>query len=99
MKDPSVIVLVRFKSELSIEEIWRVAEERAPQFRAFGGLTQKYYLQDPQSGEIAGLYLWSSKEDFLAFQETELKKTIPLAYKVVGQPRVEVYDVVFPLRD
>jgi hypothetical protein len=32
------------------------------------------------------------------FQETELARTIPVAYKVEGKPRIEFFEVLFPLR-
>jgi hypothetical protein len=36
-----VTLLVRFKSPLSFDEVMRVVEERAPEFRALEGLQQK----------------------------------------------------------
>jgi len=57
MTQPALVLLVRFRSRLNLEEVMRVAEERASDFRALAGLQQKYYLQDSESGEIAGLYL------------------------------------------
>ena len=58
MAQTQFIVLVRFKSSLPFEELNRIVEERAPAFRALTGLQQKYYVQDPTSGEVGGLYLW-----------------------------------------
>ena len=51
MKSPSLILLVRFRSSLSLEEVARIMEERAPEFRALTGLQQKYYLHDAETGE------------------------------------------------
>lgn len=68
-------------------------------FRALEGLQQKYYLQDPETGEYAGLYLWRSPEDLNAFRQSELRASIGQAYQVVGEPRVEVYRLMMPLRD
>lgn len=98
MASPKLIVLVRVRSSLPEDEALRVMEERAPQFRALGGLHQKYYLQNKQSGEFVGLYLWDSEEDFAAFRESALRATIAESYKTVGEPSVEVYDVVGILR-
>lgn len=99
MSTPALIVMVRFKSSLSLEEATRVAEERAPAFRALEGLQQKYYLQDPATGEFVGLYLWRSPEDLAAYQESELRASIAEAYQVEGQPRVEVLRMMMPLRE
>jgi heme-degrading monooxygenase HmoA len=99
MKQPALTLLVRFKSPLSLDEVMRIVEERAPEFRALEGLQQKYYLQDAATGEYAGLYLWESPEALTAFQESELRASIAQAYQVEGQPRIEAYRVLKKLRD
>lgn len=99
MSRPAVVLLVRFKSSLPREEMLEVLEERAPEFRALEGLEQKYYLDDPRTGEVAGLYLWSSPEAFDAYRESELRATIAEAYRAEGEPRVEVYRVMKVLRE
>ena len=99
MSGPVVTLLVRFKSPLSFDEVVKVVEERAPEFRALGGLQQKYYLQDADSGEYAGLYLWETLDALSAFRESELRASIARAYQVEGEPRVEVYRVFKTLRD
>lgn len=99
MTTPTLVLLVRFKSALPLEEVMRIAEQRAPEFRALAGLQQKYYLQDAATGELAGLYLWESQDAFAAYRDSELRATIAEAYQAEGEPRVELYQVVMPLRD
>jgi len=99
MDEPTHILLVRFKSQLSLDEVMRVVEERAPDFKALSGLQQKYYLQDAATGEYAGLYLWDSPEAITAYRESELRASIAKAYRADGEPRVEVYRVFKTLRD
>ena len=98
MSQPAVVLLVRFKSSLSLDEITEVVNSRIDQFRALDGLTQKYYLHDKQTGEIAGLYFWDSAESLAEYQRSELRSTIAAAYSAVGAPRVEVYDILEVLR-
>lgn len=98
MKHPKLMLLVRFRSSLPMEEVTRIMEERAPEFRALTGLQQKYYLHDPASGDVAGLYLWESREAFSDYRDSELRATIARAYEAEGEPRIEVYEVVAPLR-
>jgi len=93
------MVIVRgLKSRLPFEELERRYQERMPQFRAIDGLQQKYYLEDPDSGDFAGLYLWRSREDLAEFSASELRRSIAEAYGVDGEPRIEVYEVLMPLR-
>ena len=99
MKNPEFTLHVRFRSKLPFDEVMKIVEERAPEFRALAGLQQKYYLQDPATGEIAGLYLWESQEALTAYRESELRASIAEAYQAEGEPRVEVYSVVKTLRD
>lgn len=93
-----IIQFVKFKSGLSDAEVRQVMEERAPRFRALPGLVQKYYGHEKKTGEFTGIYLWDSEQSMREFQETDLARTIPAAYKVKGQPRIEIFDVVMPLR-
>lgn len=99
MSHPTLAFLVRFRSRLSLDEVRSVMEKRAPEFRALAGLQQKYYLQDAATGELAGLYLWESQDAFAAYRDSELRATIAEAYQAEGEPRVELYQVVMPLRD
>ena len=99
MPQPAVVLLVRFKSPLSLEEVREVVDSRIDQFRALPGLTQKYYLQDSNSGEYAGLYLWESADALAEFRDSELRATIAEAYRTEGEPRVEVYQIFDVLRD
>ena len=99
MNNPALVLLVRLKSSLPIDEVNRVVEERAPEFRALAGLQQKYYLQDTKTGEFAGLYLWESGESLESYRDSELRASIAKAYKAEGEPRIEVYRVFKTLRE
>lgn len=99
MPHPELLVLVRLRSSLPHDEIMTVMRERMPEFRAIEGLQQKYYLEDARAGEYAGLYLWRSRDDLAEFNESELRASIAEAYGVEGEPRVEIYSVITPLRD
>jgi len=94
MNQPSLLVQVKFKSPLSLEEIQGVIDSRIGDFRALKGLEQKYYFQDIATGEYGGLYVWSSTEDFQSYRDSELRKTIASAYQTQGEPQVEVLKVI-----
>jgi len=98
MAAPALMLLVRFRSRLALDQVMRVVEERAPEFEALVGLEQKYYLQDAETGEYAGCYLWTSAEALDEFRASELRESIGAAYETEGAPRVEVYRVLKLLR-
>src|SRR5215216_1793369 len=93
-----VILFVKFRSAMSPAAVRDTMEARLPLFRAQPGLVQKYYAHEPTSGEWSGIYLWDSHEALTAFRASELARSIPAAYQVVGAPRTEVLEVLFPLR-
>ena len=98
MSSPALVLLVRFRSLLTLDEVTEIVEKRAPEFEALAGLQQKYYLQDSNTGEYAGLYLWDSAESLEAFRNSELRASIARAYQAEGEPRIEVYRVFKTLR-
>ena len=97
-RQPGVLMMVRFKSSLSDEEMEHRYKERLSRFEALPGLMQKYYIHDPSSGEWGGIYLWESRAALDEFLESDLRKSIPDVYEIVGAPRVEMPDVVHVLR-
>jgi heme-degrading monooxygenase HmoA len=99
MSQAEVVMRVRFKSNLTIEQINEIVETRAPEFEALSGLKQKYYLQDISTGEYAGLYVWETIQAFEEFTKSELRATIAKAYQAHGEPNIEVYKVFKVLRD
>ena len=93
------ILSIKFKSSLADEEAIRIARERLPEFQKIKGLIQKYYGYEKATGEFTGIYLWDSEESMKAYRESDLARTIPSAYKIEGQPRIEIFEVPFILRD
>ena len=93
-----IIRLVKFKSALSDAEVLKKYDERAPRYRKLPGLIQKYYIKDRQTGEHGAVYLWDSMKSMEEFQNSDLSRSIPEAYKIIGQPKIEVFDLVYTLR-
>ena len=93
-----VVQIVRFKSGLTYEQLMKVAEERAPQFRALKGLVQKYYLKYDGTDEYGAVYLWESEAALQQYRESELFRTIPAAYHIQGAPDIQLGEVVMTLR-
>ena len=92
-----IIQIVKLKSSLPEDEVIRIAEERAADFRKVPGLVQKYYVMTGEPDSYAGIYIWDSRESMMAFRETELAATIPMAYKVKEPPQIQILDGVFKL--
>lgn len=93
-----VVQIVRFKSGLTYEQLMKVAEERAPQYRDLKGLLQKYYLKYDGTEEFGAVYLWESEAALQQFRESALFRTIPASYHIQGSPSVQIAEVVMTLR-
>jgi heme-degrading monooxygenase HmoA len=93
-----VIRLVKFRSALSDAEVLKLYDERAPQYRKMSGLLQKYYIKDKETGEHGAVYLWDSMKSMEEFQNSELSRSIPETYKIIGKPRIEILDLVYTLK-
>ena len=93
-KQPGIVLMVKFKSALSIEEAKERYRERMPEFRELPGLLQKYYVHEPATGEVGGIYIWDSEESLQGYLRSDLRESIPEAYRVVGPPRIEKFQVM-----
>jgi heme-degrading monooxygenase HmoA len=94
-----IIQIVKFETKLSFEEVLDIARERAPEFRKFSGLLQKYYVRTDRPNRYGGVYIWESPEAMKEYRESDLASSIPQAYQVLGPPEIEIYEVAFSLRD
>lgn len=94
-----IMQIVKFRSNMALEEVRKVAQERASEFRAVPGLLQKYYVSTEESGQYAGVYVWDNVGSLQRYRESELASTIPQAYQVLGPPEIELYEIAFTLRD
>lgn len=99
MNNPTVMLRVKFKSTLPLDEIMEIVEARAGDFRALPGLIQKYYLYNDATEELAGLYLWESPEALDEYRKSELRASIAAAYQATGEPEIEVFRIVKTLRE
>lgn len=95
---PVHILLVKFHSGLPHDEVVRNLEERLPLFRGVPGLVQKYYAREASTGDYVGVYLFESEQALLAYRTSEVARSIPNVYMLQGTPRIEMMELLFPLR-
>ena len=81
------------------KETARVAREREAAYAAVPGLIQKYYLRLNKPNFYGGIMIWESREAMQAFRETDLAKSVPAVYEVIGAPDVDIHEMLFPLRN
>lgn len=92
------VSLVRFRSRLGDDEVQELFEERSDRYRSVPGLVEKLYLRFRDTGEVGAVYVWETEEDLERFRESELARTIAIAYQVEGVPSSEVAEVCLVVR-
>ena len=83
------ILLVKFHSGLSHDDVVRNLEERLPLFRAVPGLIQKYYAREAGTGDYVGVYLFDSEQALRDTQASEMARGIPGLYQLQGSSKFQ----------
>ena len=94
-----LIQITKFETKLTEEEVVKRAKERSDRFRALPGLLQKYYIKLDNPKRFGAVYIWDSRESFEAYRTSDIAKTLPEAYQIVGKPDIELIEGLFALRD
>ena len=92
----AAILFVRIQSDVEAKELERRAQERFPRFREVPGLIQKIYGRNEATGDWCGIYFFEDQKALTAFRESELARTIPVAYEATDV-RPEIFEVMYPL--
>ncbi len=100
MKNAEAVLLVKFKSTLSAEELSATCLQDLEEFRNVPGLIQKYYILEDGTGAISGFYIFKNKSARELFWASDLAKKIAVRYCVIPESlRVEQYDMAIVLND
>jgi hypothetical protein len=91
-------LLVKFHSGLTDSEVHKLLDQRLPSVLAVPGLLQKYYAREASTGDYVGVHVFDSEESLIRYRHSELSRSLPVAYATSEQPRVETFEVLFPLR-
>jgi heme-degrading monooxygenase HmoA len=94
-----ILQFIRLKTNLAEQELLERAKSRASKFEAIPGLLQKYYVKMDDAGQYGGVYIWDSKESLNSFRKSDLAASIPEAYEITKAPDIEIFDILFQLRN
>ena len=94
-----IIQIIRYKSDLSYDEVNQRFIERSERYRKVPGLLQKYYVKFNETGEYGGIYVWDSRESLDAWRAGNLSGTLVETYQIQGEPTRELADVMLVLRE
>ncbi|GAB3807207.1 hypothetical protein GCM10028798_31310 [Humibacter antri] len=88
---------MRFRSQLSDDDLLRLSRESLPKFRALPGLRQKYYVQNHEDGIVGGVYLFESEREARDYATGPIVAAVPERFGVTGDVSVEVLEVTLTL--
>lgn len=92
------ILSMRFKSNKSAEELNQLSEAGFDKFRPLEGLIQKYYINNEETGEVGGVYLWENEEALTAYLNGPIVSSLPERFELKGPLKIEIVDVKYTLR-
>lgn len=84
---------VRFRSEKPVAEVQAMSEGSLPLFRQLPGLLQKYYVENLDTGEIGGVYVWETLEHLQAHVEGPIMAAMPERFAMPAPPTLEIFEV------
>lgn len=89
----TTIVSVRAQSRKSAEELKALYLAGVDKFRGMPGLSQKYYIHNPETGEVGGVYIFHTREAADAYLGGPILASVGERYDVEGEITLEVVDV------
>ena len=90
-----VFLQVLFRTDMAVEEALRKVEEPTVRefFQRVPGLWQKYYVRDPVTGEIGGIYLFDSRESLERFRASCNPQEAIQTFNPLGPPAFRVFEI------
>lgn len=93
------ILMILYKSAFGIERVKQLFRERSSNYSTVDGLRHKFYLHDPATDQIGGIYVFDAPEQLAAFRRSDLEKSIETAYRFVEPPTIREFDVPLAISD
>jgi Putative mono-oxygenase ydhR len=91
------ILFVLYKSGLEFERVKQPFRHRSATYARVGGLLQKFYLHDPVTGEVGGIYVFDNRTDLDAFLSSDSLKNILQTYQAGDFAACKVFQVPLAL--
>lgn len=93
----TTIVSMRFRSNKTEEELEKLSEAGLEKFRGLHGLSQKYYVKDPDSGVVGGVYIFHTREAAEDYVHGPIVGSVRERFGIEGDLAIEVLDVSLTL--
>ncbi|GAA4814872.1 YdhR family protein [Tomitella cavernea] len=95
----AAVVSMRFRSNKSEDELTQLSHAGLEKFRALPGLSQKYYVKDPSTGLVGGIYIFHTRQAADDYVNGPIVGSVRERYGIEGELAVEVLDVQMTLSE
>lgn len=92
-----IVLQVLFRTDMAGDDALQKVEETKDVFRRVPGLQQKYYVRDPATGEMGGVYVFDSRESLERFRASGISQKALRSFKLVGPPAIRVFEIATAL--
>ena len=100
MKTAEALLSVKFNTSLKLEDLNEFCRADINDFRSVRGLIQKYFVVDPATKTVNGIYLFENKTARASYWASKLARSIPRRFGLIpGTLRVENFDVMIVLNE
>jgi hypothetical protein len=89
----SVVLVVTFKSERTIEEEKAHTEKIIPQIAAQNGFVAKLWTANEPSGDFAGIYEFETREDAQSYLGSDVIKGLESTPFLLSETETKIFDI------
>ncbi len=88
------VLTFHFRSNLSYDDVMKLAESRENQYKDVKGLTQIVYMKDERIDQYGSILFFDTDENLNNFRTSELSRSLKEVYNLVGLPEIRIFDVI-----
>ncbi len=88
------VLTFHFRSNMSFNEIMKLAESRESQYKDVPGLTQIVYMKDERINQYGSIMFFDNETNLNNFRTSELVKSIKEVFDLIGLPEIRIFDVI-----
>jgi hypothetical protein len=88
------VLTFHFRSNLSYDDVMKLAESREDQYKDVRGLKQIVYMKDERINQYGSILFFETDEDLNNFRSSELSRSLKEVYNIVGLPEIRIFDVI-----
>ncbi|MGF0258075.1 YdhR family protein [Rhodococcus erythropolis] len=87
------LLSIRFRAGKPHQEIQAMSAASLPMFRKMPGLLEKYFVENSETGEVGGIYLWETVEQVQEYLDGPVVAAMPERFGLTEPLTYEIFEV------